>query len=47
MENRKQHENDAQTLADVRLPEEWVKQVEEQAAREAEEQPSEDKADTP
>jgi len=42
MENRKQQ--DAQTLADIRLPEDWVKQVEEEARRKEEEQSSEDSA---
>jgi len=35
MENRKKQDNDIQTLADVRLPEDWVKEAEEKAAREA------------
>ncbi len=34
MENRKKND-DAQTLADVRLPEDWVKEAEAKAARDA------------
>jgi len=35
MNNRKKQDNDTQTLADVRLPEDWVKEAEEKAKREA------------